>query len=139
MAATDGKRLATCCCGALTATATGEPVTVYACSCQSCQRRSGSAFTYIAMFPSTAVLMAGDRNTWRHNGDSGRWVESVFCPTCGVAIAFLGEGLRDLTGIPVGGFADPTFAPPERLYWGSRRHQWLAMPPDATLLDTQDD
>lgn len=138
VAAKDGNRLATCGCGALSATLAGEPVTVYACSCHDCQRKSGSAFTYAALFPSAAVTIAGDRKTWRHNGDSGRWIENVFCPSCGITVAFLCEGLPDLTGIPVGGLADADFPPPERLYWASRRHQWLTVPPGVTLIDTQE-
>ena len=83
MTATGGKRIAQCGCGALTATVSGDPVTVYGCSCIDCQRKSGSAFSYAAMFPSAAVTIAGERKTWRHNGDSGRWIENIFCPTCG--------------------------------------------------------
>ena len=43
-----------------------------------------------------------------------------------------------LIGISVGCFADPDFAPPLRLYWGSRRHRWLTFQSDLTLVDTQD-
>jgi hypothetical protein len=135
---TGGKRVAQCGCGALTATVGGDPVTVYGCSCAACQRKSGSAFTYAAMFPSAAVTVTGARKTWRYAGDSGRWIENFFCPTCGVAVGFLSEGMPELIGISVGCFADPDFAPPLRLYWASRRHRWLTFHNDLTLLDTQD-
>jgi hypothetical protein len=135
---TGGERIAQCGCGGLTATVIGDPVAVYACSCLNCQRKSGGAFSYAAMFPSAAVTIAGERKAWRHSGDSGRWIENMFCPTCGTAVAFHGEGLPDLTGIAVGCFADPDFTPPLRLYWASRRHRWLAFHNDLTLLDTQD-
>ena len=138
MTATNGKRIAQCGCGALTATVTGEPVTVYCCSCTNCQRRSGSAFTYAAVFPDAAITIAGEHKAWRHTGDSGRWIENMFCPTCGIAVAFHAEGFQALTGIPVGCFADPDFPPPLRLYWASRRHRWLTFHNDLTLLDTQD-
>jgi hypothetical protein len=138
MAATVGKRIAQCGCGALTATVSGDPVTVYGCSCADCQRKSGSAFSYAAMFPSAAVTIAGERKTWRRNGDSGRWIDSIFCPTCGIAVGFHSEGMPGLTGLPAGCFADPDFLPPLRLYWASRRHRWLTLHPGLTLLDTQD-
>ena len=57
MAATGCERIAQCGCGALTATVTGDPVTVYGCSCVDCQRKSGSAFSYAAVFPSAGVTM----------------------------------------------------------------------------------
>jgi hypothetical protein len=135
---TGGTRIAQCGCGGLTATVSDEPVTVYGCSCVACQRKSGSVFSYAAMFPSAAVTIAGERKTWRYNGDSGRWIENIFCPTCGVAVGFRSEGMPGLTGISVGCFADPDFAPPLRLYWASRRHRWLTFHAGMILLDTQD-
>jgi hypothetical protein len=138
MAANETMRIAQCGCGGLTATVSGDPVTVYGCSCVACQRKSGSAFSYAAMFPGAAVTIAGERKTWRYNGDSGRWIENIFCPTCGIAVGFHSEGMPGLTGISVGCFADPDFAPPLRLYWASRRHRWLTFHADLTLLDTQD-
>jgi hypothetical protein len=136
--AASGKRIAQCGCGALTATVSGDPVTVYTCSCVNCQRKSGSVFTYAAVFPSAAVTFTGERKAWRHTGDSGRWIENMFCPTCGITVGFLSEGMPGMTGMPVGCFADPDFAPPLRLYWASRRHRWLTFHNDLTLLDTQD-
>jgi len=54
MAAT-GERIATCSCGNLTVTARGEPLDVYLCSCTACQRGTGTAFSYAAIFPESAV------------------------------------------------------------------------------------
>jgi hypothetical protein len=135
---TDTKRIAQCGCGALTATVAGDPVAVYACSCVTCQRKSGSAFTYAAVFRSEAVTVTGERKRWRRIGDSGRWIENFFCPTCGTAVGFLSEGMPGMTGIAAGCFADPDFAPPLRLYWASRRHRWLTVHDGLTLTDTQD-
>ena len=92
MTATGGKRIAQCGCGALTAAVSGDPVAVYGCSCKDCQRKSGSAFSYAAMFESAAVAIAGERKTWRRNGDSGRWIDNIFCPTCGSPSASIPRG-----------------------------------------------
>lgn len=137
MAATT-QRVARCGCGALSATVTGDPAHVYACSCLSCQRKSGSAFTYAAMFPSAAVTIDGPCKTWRNTGDSGRWVETMFCPTCGVGIGFHAEGLPEMTGVAVGCFADPDFAPPVTMYWASHRHRWFGLAADLDVQETQD-
>ena len=135
---TDTTRVARCGCGALTATVRGEPVTVYGCSCLACQRKSGSAFTYAALFEESAAAVAGAQTAWRHAGDSGRWIENLFCPTCGVTVAFHCEAAPGVVGIPVGCFGDPEFAPPARLYWSSRRHRWMPLPADIATHDTQD-
>ena len=55
------ERAARCACGNLMVTARGEPLEVYLCSCTDCQRGSGSAFSYAAIFPESAVSIAGER------------------------------------------------------------------------------
>jgi hypothetical protein len=131
------QRTARCACGNLTVTARGEPIDVYLCSCTACQRGSGSAFSYAALFPESAVAIAGDRHEYRQRGDSGRSIDSSFCPTCGTTVAFRAEGLRGTVGVPVGCFADPSFARPSKLFWASRRHHWLDLPDSIALIETQ--
>jgi hypothetical protein len=131
------ERAARCACGNLTVTARGEPIDVYLCSCTDCQRGTGSAFSYAAIFPEFAVTIAGDGRQYRHRGDAGRSVDSYFCPTCGTAVLFRAEGLPGTLGVPVGCFADPGFARPSKLFWASRRHHWLDLPQRIALIETQ--
>ena len=133
------ERTASCGCGNLTVTTSGEPSEVYACSCLACQRESGSAFSYGAIYPEAAVSIAGERRVWRRQADSGRWIETEFCPTCGVTVIYRGESSPETIGVSVGCFADPDFAKPEGLYWASRRHHWLQFPDDIELVETQPD
>jgi hypothetical protein len=132
-------RTARCGCGNLTVKTRGEPSDVYACSCLKCQRQSGGAFTYSAVFPEAALAIAGERRSWRHRADSGRWIETEFCPTCGVTICFRVEAWPGLMGIAVGCFADPHFAQPTTLFWAARRHRWLALPDSIAVMQTQPD
>jgi hypothetical protein len=137
MANQQAERVARCACGRLTVTTHGEPLDVYLCSCRDCQRGTGSAFSYGALFPEVAVSLAGESRTYRQRADSGRFIDSSFCPTCGTAVMFRAEGLPGTVGVPVGCFADPSFAKPSKLYWASRRHHWLELPKDIALIDTQ--
>jgi hypothetical protein len=130
-------RTASCGCGGLTATVSGEPSDVYACSCLDCQRESGSVFTYVALFPADAVTPAGEHRTWRRSSDSGRWIETTFCPTCAGAVLSRMEALPDSVGVAVGCFADPDFKRPDIVFWASRRHHWLDMPEAVELMETQ--
>jgi len=98
-------RVARCACSSLTVTARGEPIDVYLCSCTACQRGTGSAFSYAAIFPESAVSIAGERRPYRQQGGSGRFVESFFCPACGTVVLFRAEGLPGTLGVPVGCFA----------------------------------
>jgi hypothetical protein len=131
------ERTASCACGELTAATRGEPVDVYLCSCLKCQRGTGSAFSYAALFPESAVSLTGESRQYLSTGDSGRAIKSAFCPTCGTAVAFRAEGLPGMIGVPVGCFADPGFAKPSKMFWASRRHHWLDLPEDIALIDTQ--
>jgi hypothetical protein len=131
------EQVASCLCGSLTATAHGEPADVYACACVDCQRKSGGAFSYAAIYPEAAVSLAGEHKTWRRKGESGRFVEMGFCPSCGVSVFFRAEGMSGFIGIAVGCFADADFAKPARLYWASRCHHWLELGEGTPRLETQ--
>ena len=137
MADAKTERSASCACGRLTVKTNGEPVDVYLCSCLKCQRGTGSAFSYAALFPESAVTIAGEQRHYESRGDSGKAIDSSFCPDCGTAVAFRAEGLPGLIGVPVGCFADPNFAKPSKLFWASRRHRWLDLPADIAKVDTQ--
>jgi hypothetical protein len=52
-------------------------------------------------------------------------------------VLFRAEGLPGTVGVPVGCFADPSFAKPSKLFWASRRHHWLDLPKDIASIDTQ--
>ena len=107
------------------------------CSCLNCQRESGGAFTYGAVYPQAAISLAGARKAWRRTVDSGRWVETEFCPTCGVTVCYRLEAWPGVIGVSVGCFADPDFPQPGKLYWASRRHRWLHFPEGVELVETQ--
>ncbi len=141
MTETEGtrERTASCGCRNLTVTTSGEPTEVHACSCLNCQRESGSPFSYSARYPEAAVSIAGERRVWRRHVDSGRWLESEFCPTCGVTVFYRSEHSPGTIGVAVGCYADPDFAKPERLYWASRHHHWLLFPEGIELVETQPD
>lgn len=123
-------RTATCRCGQLSATVTGEPVRISVCHCLECQKRSGSAFAFQARWPDESVTHIGDFREWSVTGDSGGSGIFRFCPICGSTLSFVIDGLPGLTAIAVGGFADPEFPPPEYSVYEGRKHHWLAVAGD---------
>jgi hypothetical protein len=125
-------RTATCRCGRLRATCTGEPVRVSVCHCLDCQRRSGSSFAAQARWPDAQVEFSGEAREWLTVGESGRWFRSRFCPECGATIAYTIEAMPGLTAIPVGAFADPGFPPPEYSVYEERKHGWVAITAEGT-------
>ena len=120
-------RTATCRCGALQATCSGDPVRISVCHCLDCQRRSGSAFSAQARWPDDQVTLTGTPTEWSTTGDSGRSATFLFCPTCGGTIAYVIEALPGLTAIPLGCFADPHFPTPAFSVYEDRKHAWVTI------------
>jgi hypothetical protein len=120
-------RIATCQCGQLRATCSGEPVRVSVCHCLECQKRSGSAFAVQARWPDERLTLAGAFREWSRVGDSGTRGTFRFCPECGSIVTFSSDGMPGLTAVPVGAFADPDFPAPIYSVYEGRKHSWLAV------------
>ena len=119
-------RTASCRCGQLRATTTGEPVRVSVCHCLECKKRSGSAFAVQARWPAEHVEIAGDAKTWSYTGDSGNRATFSFCPTCGSPLYYSVEGENvGLIAIAIGAFDEPFFATPAFSVWEERKHPWV--------------
>ena len=123
-------RTASCRCGQLKATVTGEPVRVSVCHCLDCQKRSGSAFAAQARWPEEQFQTEGKSKTWTHFADSGNKASFHFCPDCGSDVYYEIDGkfddkFNDLVAVPVGAFDDPYFAGPAFSVWESRKHDWV--------------
>ena len=123
-------RTASCRCGQLTATVTGEPVRVSVCHCRNCQKRSGSAFAAQARWPRDRTGIAGESKTFVKVADSGNKASFHFCPECGSDVYYEIDGKFDdkfngLIAIPIGTFDDSFFLTPEYSVWESRKHPWV--------------
>lgn len=122
-------RTATCSCRRVELVVAGEPRRVYACSCMECQRATGSAFAYRAIYADSAILsIKGETRSWRRTGSSGQWLEQTFCTTCGSLVYMRAEGLKDALSVSAGCLEDPAYPAPQMLHWGERKHHWLTLP-----------
>jgi hypothetical protein len=117
---------ASCRCGQLSVTVTGEAVRVSVCHCLDCQKRTGSAFSAHARWPEEQITIKGQSNTWTHHADSGNRITHHFCPECGSTVHYRIEGKFDgLVAIPLGAFDDPYFLEPKFSVWEERKHDWV--------------
>jgi hypothetical protein len=125
------EHLASCCCGQLRLTAEGDPVRVSICHCLACQQRTGSVFGYQARFPDDRVQIRGQaRDYTRLADDDGEPRTFSFCPECGSTVYYRCASEPELVAVAVGMFGDPSFAPPQRSVYESRRHAWIGLPSD---------
>jgi hypothetical protein len=123
-------RIASCRCGQLRATVTGEPVRVSVCHCLNCKKRSGSAFAVQARWPKDHARIEGRSKTFVIVADSGNRATFHFCPDCGSDVYYEIDGkfdhkFDDLIAIPLGAFNDPYFGKPEYSVWEGRKHEWV--------------
>jgi hypothetical protein len=123
-------RTASCRCGKLSATVTGEPVRVSVCHCLNCKKRSGSAFAVQARWPKEQTTIEGGSKTFVIVADSGNRATFHFCPECGSDVYYEIDGkfddkFNDLDAIPLGAFDDPYFGAPAYSVWESRKHDWV--------------
>ena len=123
-------RVATCRCGQLRATCTGEPVRISVCHCLNCQKRSGSVFAAQARWPDDRLKLEGAYQEWSQAGDSGQLATFRFCTTCGATVAYVNEGMPGVTAIATGAFADPNFPPPHYSVYEERKHGWVTITGD---------
>ena len=119
-------RTASCRCGQLRATASGDPVRVSVCHCLNCKKRSGSAFAVQARWPVEQVSIEGESKSWSLVADSGNRATFHFCPGCGSDLFYDINGKFDgLLAIPLGAFDDPWFGRPAYSVWEERKHDWV--------------
>lgn len=117
---------ATCRCGQLTATATGEPVRISVCHCLNCQKRSGSAFAAQVRFPASHVTTSGEAKTYTSTGENGA-AHFHFCPDCGSTVYYSNDSIPDTIAIALGAFEDPDFVTPTISVWETRQHEWVEL------------
>ncbi|MBZ9936406.1 GFA family protein [Mesorhizobium sp. BR1-1-16] len=119
------ERLATCACGELRVTCSGEPEKVSLCHCPACQKRTGSAFGIAAFFGRDHVRIEGPSRSFERPSDSGFPVLLHFCPDCGSTVFWEPRRKPDMIAVGVGSFADPTFPAPSQAVYAEFRHPWV--------------
>lgn len=120
-------RVASCSCGQLRVTCTGEPVRVSVCHCLACQKRTGSAFGAQARFPRDAVTIAGPASEHVRTADSGNLVTFHFCPACGSTVCWELAALPGFVAVALGAFADPSFPAPTVSIYEARAYGWTSV------------
>ena len=106
---------ASCLCGAVRITATGQPNRIGLCHCLDCRKHHGALFFAAAIFPEEAVTIAGETSDYKSR---------YFCPTCGSSVfaAFPGSGEIELH---LGALDAPDLFTPTYECWTIRREAWL--------------
>ena len=91
MSEEQGKVTGGCMCGAVRYEASGDPVSVIFCHCESCRRHTGAPVVALAGFKLEQVRFTlGERATY----ESTPGVQRGFCGRCGTPLTWEGDGTR---------------------------------------------
>ncbi len=118
-------RRASCQCGQLAVDCAGDPFRISVCHCLNCKQRSGSAFAAQARFAVGDVTITGASGKWTRISDEGNAAHFHFCPQCGSNVYYFIDQMPDVIAVPIGGFAEPGFPPPEYSVYEGRKHAWV--------------
>ena len=136
---------ASCRCGNLNVTYEGPiPQRRSLCHCNSCQLRTGTAFSIQARFPRDKVVIEGESSEWKFPNKEGQEVTYRscdsggatyhFCPTCGSTVYWDIEAAPDVVGIAIGSLTDPTFPAPIICGFEAYGHPWAMTPADLDFI-----
>jgi hypothetical protein len=126
-----------CLCGAVRYEAGGEPLFSLQCHCRDCQRQSGTAYVAAVRMPSAAFrITRGTPKLYVAKSDAGNEISRVFCGDCGAPLYVQVATRRDMVGIRVSSFDDPSFFKPEADIFVKSAQPWDHMDPALPKFDT---
>lgn len=124
-----------CVCGAVRYRVQAPPQAGLVCHCRWCQRRTGSAFAFVAYFHEADVeFLQGTMTRYEHRSDeSGRWLRIEFCPVCGTPVTHTTELRPGIRGISAGTLDDPDRFGIDRHIWTRSARPWVTIPQDVDV------
>ncbi|KAJ8119864.1 hypothetical protein ONZ43_g3282 [Nemania bipapillata] len=135
-------RTGSCLCGSIKITITGAPVSTNLCHCTSCQKSTGAASAFIAVFNTSEITYSMSElsiiKTYDDtSAESGRIVKRKFCGRCGGPVGGIREGFEQFCIVPIGVLdgdrAD--LKPPVEFFHKSKIH-WAPTLPDSKCFAT---
>lgn len=111
-----------CLCGAVRFSASGEPVNVGWCHCNSCRKHSGAPASCYADYKRSAVEFTRGQPT---SFDSSPGVSRGFCAACGSTLTLEEGTAPDMLFLHIGSFDDPTRFKPVSTSHASERLPWV--------------
>lgn len=127
----------TCTCGAVSVKVTGTVYSMFLCTCEDCQKATGTGHSAVFLVDPGAVAVTGDTRSYAVTADSGATFTRYFCPVCGTRLHGHSSRAQRSVSLPVGLFGKDTdwFTPNQVIFARSRRH-WDPLPSDIPRHET---
>lgn len=118
-----------CLCGATQYRVTQEPLTIYACHCTDCQKRSGSAFGLSMWVHRSAIeVTKGEAALHTTTTAEGRVVNGRICAHCGTRLWSEPQKRPDFAVMRPGTLDDTSWVRPVAHIWTRSAQPWFAFP-----------
>ncbi len=113
----------TCACGAVTLAVRGRVFSMFMCSCEDCQRATGTGHSTAAMVRGVDVTVSGPVKGFDFTADSGATFTRHFCAECGTPLFGRSSRAPQMMMLPVGFFGRTSdwFRPGQLLFARSHR------------------
>jgi hypothetical protein len=129
-----------CVCGAVRYTWTPSiKFKSYACHCTDCQKRSGSSFSLQQLALEADFAVEGDMIEGGFTQPSGARALLFACPKCHSRIYGANDTRPGVLIIRAGTFDHNKSISPDVHVWVRSKQPWIALPPEAKVMDTQPD
>lgn len=103
-----------------------EPLTIYICHCEECQKQSSSAFGMSMPVPREAVVITqGQPKEWSRRAESGREVTCLFCGDCGTRLFHNPARNPKITNVKPGTLDDTSWLQPVGNLWTRSAQRWV--------------
>jgi hypothetical protein len=118
--------VATCACGAVSLHAAGTVRSMFMCSCEDCQRATGTGHSAAFLMRATDVTITGPTKSFARPADSGAIFTRWFCPECGTGMLAQSSRGTELYTVPVGvfGAAAADWFKPNQLLFARSHRDW---------------
>jgi hypothetical protein len=120
---------ARCACGQVELTVRGRVRSMFLCSCEDCQRATGTGHATVALARPADVTLTGSAASFARPAHSGATLTRWFCATCGTPLYAQSSRAPDLFMLPVGLFGpDADWFAPNQVIFARSHHEWDALP-----------
>jgi hypothetical protein len=118
-----------CACGSVTLAVRGRIRSMFMCSCEDCQRATGTGHSTVALASPADVTITGPTRSFARPAHSGATLTRWFCPDCGTPLYAQSSRAPGLLMLPVGLFGPGAgWFMPNQLIFARSHHDWDALP-----------
>jgi hypothetical protein len=116
---------ASCACGAVTLSFAGKVLSMFMCSCEDCQKATGTGHSAVVLAKPADVTITGPVKTFSRPANSGATLTRSFCPECGTPIAAQSSRAENVLMLPAGLFGASTdWYEPNQLIFARSHRDW---------------